>query len=100
MRIPLLKYVSHRRRLRYRLVYRKPSPRFILEMCDKYDLNPDFCWMVGDKLCDIKAGLNGGIRAAFVRSGKASDGELRISLKSTVSPHLTPLVSFVDELTG
>ena len=53
-------------------------------MCDKYDLNP-ILLMVGDKLCDIKSGLNGGIRAAFVRSGKASDGGLRISLKSTVS---------------
>ena len=72
-------------------VYRKPSPRFILEMCDKYDLNPDFCWMVGDKLCDIKAGLNGGIRAAFVRSGKASDGEPTDFLEeNSIPPHLTP----------
>ena len=81
-------------------VYRKPSPRFILEMCDKYDLNPDFCWMVGDKLCDIQAGLNGGIRAAFVRSGKTSDGEPTDFLAEYSIPTFDTLVSFVDELTG
>ncbi len=37
--------------------YRKPSPRFILECIQKYHLDPESCWMVGDCLCDVETGL-------------------------------------------
>ena len=49
-------------------IYRKPSPRFILEMITKYDINPDPSWMIGDSPCDWQAGLRAGISAAAVRS--------------------------------
>lgn len=48
--------------------YRKPSPRFILEMVAKHDLDPAESWMVGDALSDVHAGLNAGIRGALVNS--------------------------------
>jgi D-glycero-D-manno-heptose 1,7-bisphosphate phosphatase len=48
------------------LVYRKPSPRFLLEMIAKYGLSKASCWMVGDRLSDLQAGLNAGIASAFV----------------------------------
>lgn len=51
-------------------VYRKPSPRFILEMIDKHALAPEECFMVGDSLADIQAGLAGGVRVAALRTGK------------------------------
>ena len=38
--------------------YRKPSPKFILECLAKYRLNPDKCWMIGDKISDVQAGIN------------------------------------------
>lgn len=44
-------------------LYRKPSPRFILECIQKYHLNPEKCWMIGDRLCDIEAGLAAHINA-------------------------------------
>ena len=43
--------------------YRKPSPRFILECIQKYHLDPEKCWMVGDRLCDVEAGLAAHINA-------------------------------------
>lgn len=43
--------------------YRKPSPRFILECIEKYNLNPKKCWMIGDRLCDVEAGLAANINA-------------------------------------
>jgi len=51
--------------------YRKPSPRFILEMIAEHALDPAECWMVGDAAADVGAGLAAGIRAAAVRTGRA-----------------------------
>ena len=51
-------------------LYRKPSPRFILEAIAKHGLDPAACWMVGDAPADIAAALAAGIRAAAVRTGK------------------------------
>jgi D-glycero-D-manno-heptose 1,7-bisphosphate phosphatase len=45
-------------------VYRKPSPKFIVEMIAKHGLNPRSSWMVGDSDADVQAGLNAGVRTA------------------------------------
>lgn len=49
-------------------VWRKPSPRFILEMIARHGLDPARCWMVGDRLGDVQAGLNAGIRSVLLDS--------------------------------
>ena len=50
--------------------YRKPSPRFIVESIARHRLDPTHSWMIGDRESDIQAGLNAGINAAAVCSGK------------------------------
>jgi len=57
-------------------VYRKPSPRFILETVASRSLDASQCWMVGDSAADIRAGLSAGIRAAAVRTGRAPPDSL------------------------
>ena len=52
------------------VVYRKPSPRFILEMIAKHALDPTQCWMIGDSAADLGAGLAARIHVALVRTGK------------------------------
>jgi D-glycero-D-manno-heptose 1,7-bisphosphate phosphatase len=52
--------------------YRKPSPRFIIESINRYHLDPTLCWMVGDKSSDVAAGVNAGIRSAWITSEPAS----------------------------
>ena len=51
-------------------LYRKPSPRFILESIKRHALDPAHCWMVGDREADIQAGLNAKIKTAAVCTGK------------------------------
>jgi D-glycero-D-manno-heptose 1,7-bisphosphate phosphatase len=51
-------------------LYRKPSPRFVHEMAAQHSLDRAACWMVGDRESDLDAGLNAGIRAAAVCTGK------------------------------
>lgn len=58
-------------------VYRKPSPRFILEKIAEHRLDPAQCWMVGDSAADMGAGLAAKINAAAVRTGKVDPDGLR-----------------------
>lgn len=51
-------------------VYRKPSPRFILETLAARSLDPALCWMVGDSAADVGAGLGAKINVAAVCTGK------------------------------
>lgn len=52
------------------MIYRKPSPRFILEMIEAHQLDAAQCIMVGDRETDIEAGLNAKIRVAGLCNGK------------------------------
>jgi D-glycero-D-manno-heptose 1,7-bisphosphate phosphatase len=58
------------------VVYRKPSPRFIVEMLAKYSLEPARSWMVGDSAADLGAGLAARINVAAVRTGKVDPSGL------------------------
>lgn len=55
--------------------YRKPSPRFILEMRAKHSLNPDQCWMVGDRESDLESATNARIHPVAVCTGKYDEIE-------------------------
>jgi HAD superfamily hydrolase (TIGR01662 family) len=46
--------------------YRKPSPRFILEMMKKYNLSAKNSYMVGDKESDVLSGLNARINSVLI----------------------------------
>ncbi len=78
-------------------VYRKPSPRFILESIARHGLDPKHCWMVGDREGDIDAGLNAGIRAAAVCTGK-HDAAGWAALRRPNLPVFPSLVEFVAGL--
>ena len=51
-------------------LYRKPSPRFIVESIARHALDPAHCWMVGDREADVQAGLSAKINVAAVTTGK------------------------------
>jgi D-glycero-D-manno-heptose 1,7-bisphosphate phosphatase len=65
-------------------LYRKPSPRFILEKIAQHQLDPARCWMVGDSAADLGAGLGAGINVAAVRTGKIDPMTLPLLQKSKV----------------
>jgi D-glycero-D-manno-heptose 1,7-bisphosphate phosphatase len=51
------------------VVYRKPSPRFILEVMHQHELTHDCCWMIGDSPSDWETGRAARIGVCAVRSG-------------------------------
>lgn len=61
--------------------YRKPSPKFILECIKDFRLNPDKCWMVGDKSSDVLAGKNAGVHTIALGT---ADKNAEIFCKSLV----------------
>jgi len=61
------------------VVYRKPSPRFILEAIGRHGLDRAQCWMVGDSASDIGSAAAAGIRAALVRSGRVNPDTLALA---------------------
>ena len=50
------------------VTYRKPSPRYIIEMSEKYSLIHNSSWMIGDAISDVYAGLAAGINSVLVGS--------------------------------
>lgn len=56
-------------------LYRKPSPRFILEMISLHAIDPHQSWMVGDRRTDWDAGRNAGIRSCAVQSGASIEAD-------------------------
>lgn len=78
--------------------WRKPSPRFILEMIKTYQLDPNACFMVGDRDKDWKAGLRAGIQAVAVRTGAILDQDLEVFLANNRIPAFRQFYSFARTL--
>jgi D-glycero-D-manno-heptose 1,7-bisphosphate phosphatase len=78
-------------------LYRKPSPRFIHEMIAAHRLDPARCWMIGDRESDLDAGLNAGIRAAAVCTGKYDAAAWRTRVRPGV-PVFADLAAFAAQL--
>jgi D-glycero-D-manno-heptose 1,7-bisphosphate phosphatase len=77
--------------------YRKPSPRFILESIARHALDPQHCWMIGDRESDIDAGVNAKIRSVAVCTGK-HDAKAWAALGRPNLPVFASFVEFVASL--
>jgi D-glycero-D-manno-heptose 1,7-bisphosphate phosphatase len=55
---------------------RKPSPQFLFDARDEFDLNLAESFMVGDKLVDLECGWNAGVKKCIlVRTGYGAEVE-------------------------
>lgn len=56
---------------RYRLecLCRKPNPGMIRDAIDKYGVDKNLSYMVGDKISDIEAGDRAGVKSILVKTG-------------------------------
>ena len=52
---------------------RKPSPGMLLAAAKDHAIDLSRSWMVGDKLCDVKAGAAAGCRTVLVRTGYGAE---------------------------
>jgi D-glycero-D-manno-heptose 1,7-bisphosphate phosphatase len=55
---------------------RKPSPQFLFDARDEFDIDLSASYMIGDKLIDLECGWNGGVRRSIlVRTGYGEETE-------------------------
>lgn len=52
---------------------RKPAPGMLLEACEKFDIDMENSWMIGDKKSDIDAAYNAGVKNTILISQDCSD---------------------------
>ena len=55
---------------------RKPSPQFLFDARDEFDLNLAQSFLIGDKLIDLECGWNAGVKKSIlVRTGYGAETE-------------------------
>jgi D-glycero-D-manno-heptose 1,7-bisphosphate phosphatase len=54
---------------------RKPHPGMLLQAAERFMIDLEASFMIGDKLIDVQAGKNAGCRSMLVRSGYGADEE-------------------------
>lgn len=79
-------------------VYRKPSPRFILEMIARHHLQPSACWMIGDAPSDWAAGRAAGISSVQIRQAEAEPEAGLVSTSPPTLPGFPSILSFLQTL--
>ncbi len=79
-------------------LYRKPSPRFIHECLTRFHLLQERCYMVGDRGSDWQAGVNAGIHAIGVRSGKPMDPAAAALARDLGVPLFDSLHAWIQQL--
>ena len=52
---------------------RKPAPGMLFEACEKFDIDMENSWMIGDKKSDIDAAHNAGVKNTILISSDCSD---------------------------
>lgn len=74
---------------------RKPKIGMILKAAEKYNIDLEESWMVGDTTMDIQLGMNAGMRTALVMTGEAGNDK-----KFNVKPELMcrDLLEAVEEI--
>jgi D-glycero-D-manno-heptose 1,7-bisphosphate phosphatase len=76
---------------------RKPSPQFLFDARDEYDIDLARSYIVGDKLIDLQCGWNAGVRKAIlVRTGYGTRVELEDTAKLTDAVVVDDLCAAID----
>lgn len=79
-------------------VYRKPSPRFILDSMKSFGLDPKCCYMIGDSISDIRAAQNAGIHPIAVGTGLLDAVAVRKHFSRQEVAYYPDLLTFVRSL--
>ena len=77
---------------------RKPAPGMFLKAIEDYQLTPELCWTIGDRLRDIEPGIILGMKAFLVQTGAGKD-QLTLLSDQDYRTQVTVIPSFRNLLT-
>jgi D-glycero-D-manno-heptose 1,7-bisphosphate phosphatase len=66
---------------------RKPDPQMVKAALVDFDLNPDNCFLIGDKESDLQAGVQAGIHRVFKFKGDSKNADFVQSSPASVHSH-------------
>jgi D-glycero-D-manno-heptose 1,7-bisphosphate phosphatase len=75
---------------------RKPSPHFLKEAAQRYDIDLASSWMVGDQDTDVVTGINAGCGTALLKY-EHSSGKRGSAKPDVVCANLAELVRFITD---
>lgn len=77
---------------------RKPLPGLIHQIEQALNVSADGCWMVGDSIRDLEAGVAAGCKPALVRTGKGAKSEAKLAATPGLesAPVFDDLSAFAD----
>jgi D-glycero-D-manno-heptose 1,7-bisphosphate phosphatase len=80
---------------------RKPSPQFLFDARDEFDLNLAQSFMIGDKFIDLECGWNAGVKKSIlVRTGYGAEVERASAGKFTSAVIVNDLPDATDWILG
>jgi D-glycero-D-manno-heptose 1,7-bisphosphate phosphatase len=86
---------------RYRVACdcRKPKPGLILKAAREHDLDLSQSFMIGDKMDDVRAGINAGVKGILVKTGYGKQVDLRLAQQQLVFDSLYEAAAYICRLT-
>lgn len=78
--------------------YRKPSPKYLLECAEIFDLDLSESWMAGDRRSDWECAINAGAKPGAFSTGKKWDEETREYIKTRNIPVFDTFEDFKNKV--
>ncbi|WP_415712762.1 D-glycero-beta-D-manno-heptose 1,7-bisphosphate 7-phosphatase [Maridesulfovibrio sp.] len=80
---------------------RKPAPGMFDQAIAEFGINPEECYVIGDKLCDVELGMARKAKTILVRTGKGLKEEPRCVGKADyIADDLLDAANFIKESTN
>lgn len=77
---------------------RKPAPGMFDRAMEEFTMNPEDCFVIGDKLCDVELGMARKARSILVRTGKGMKEESKCAGKADfIADDLLDAANFINK---
>lgn len=70
-----------------RTICRKPSPQMILKAAEEHNIDLGGSFMIGDKISDVEAGINAGVKTIYLKTSLNSEEEISILINEGKKPN-------------
>ena len=64
---------------------RKPNPFMVNKLSNKFNINKNLSWMIGDKITDIEFALNAGVKNSVLLSDKIKETKFKTTIVNKIS---------------
>jgi len=63
---------------------RKPSPKMLQHAAQQLNIDLQHSYMIGDKVIDVQAGINAGVKSILVRTGQGAEEAKKVKTETVI----------------